>query len=160
MSATNLILNGEQVTIEAPDHRLLIDAVHERLGRATKVSCDSGACGACTMLVDGTPTAACSTFLFAVAGTRVETIEGLSDEDGPLHPVQQAFAESSAFQCGFCTAGMIMLVKGLLDRDPRPSRETIVSWLSSNLCRCTGYAPILRAVERAIELNAEATAAR
>lgn len=155
MTSVRLTVNGQAVEIDAPSHRLLADAVREELGlNATKISCDSGACGACTMLVDGTPTASCMTLLFTVDGATVETLESLVAEDGTLHPIQQAFAEESAFQCGFCTAGMIMLVKGLLDEDPAPSDETIRRWLSTNLCRCTGYAPIIRAVRRAAQLLA------
>ena len=147
-------LNGVPTELSGANHTMLVDALRARGLKGTKVSCDQGVCGSCTVLVEGTPAAACMTPLFVLEGKRVESIEGLT-VDGGLHPVQQAFLECSAYQCGFCTSGMIMLVKGMLDADPDPDRETIVRWLTSNICRCTGYAPIFRAVERARVLLAE-----
>jgi carbon-monoxide dehydrogenase small subunit len=141
-------LNGEATQLAGATNTTLADALRDRGLKGTKISCDQGVCGACTVLVDGVPTAACMTFLFMVNGKRVETIEGLS-KDGRLHPVQQAFVDCSAFQCGFCTPGMVMLVKGMFDAVPDPDHETVTRWLSTNICRCTGYAPIFRAVERA-----------
>ncbi len=147
-------LNGAPTELAGPNHTMLVDALRDRGLKGTKVSCDQGVCGACTVLVNGTPAAACMTPLFTLDGKRVESIEALA-VDGKLHPVQQAFLECSAYQCGFCTSGMVMLVKGMLDAHPDPDRETIVRWLSSNICRCTGYAPIFRAVDRARRLLAE-----
>jgi len=147
-------LNGQALELAGANNTMLVDTLRSRGLKGTKVSCDQGVCGSCTVLIDGTPAAACMTPLFTIGGKRIESIEGLS-VDGKLHPVQQAFVECSAYQCGFCTSGMIMLVKGLLDADPDPDRETIVRWLSSNICRCTGYAPIFRAVARARELLAQ-----
>jgi aerobic carbon-monoxide dehydrogenase small subunit len=105
-------------------------------------------CGSCTVLVDGTPVAACSKFAFQIDGSRVTTVEGLG-AGGALDPVQQAFVDNAAFQCGYCTSGMILLSKALLAHDPDPDRATIVEWLSSNVCRCTGYTQIIAAVEDA-----------
>lgn len=153
-ASVSVVLNGERTELAGPNATMLVDALRDRGLKGTKVSCDQGVCGACTVLVDGVPAAACMTPLFVLQGKRVESIEALS-LDGRLHPVQQAFLECSAYQCGFCTSGMIMLVKGLLDAHPDPDRGTIVRWLTSNICRCTGYAPIFRAVERAKTLLAE-----
>jgi carbon-monoxide dehydrogenase small subunit len=142
-------LDGAAQVLDGATNTLLVDAMRERGTDRTRVSCDQGVCGACTVLVDGLPTASCMTPLFAVDGKRIETIAGLRGTDGALHPIQQAFVEESAFQCGFCTPGMIMLVKGMFDEEGDPDEATVLRWLSSNICRCTGYAPILRAVERA-----------
>ena len=106
-------------------------------------------CGTCTVLIDGRPTAACANLAFEIDGTHVRTIEGLEDADGNLDPIQEAFADLSAFQCGYCTPGMIMLARALLDRDPDPDRATITRWVSSNICRCTGYQLIIEAIEEA-----------
>ena len=114
----------------------------------TRVGCSRGVCGACVALVDGVPAATCSMFAFQLEGCEVQTIEGL-EQDGQLHPVQQAFIEQGAFQCGYCTSGMVLLTKALLQRHPRPDRATITEWISSNVCRCTGYAQIIAAVEQA-----------
>jgi carbon-monoxide dehydrogenase small subunit len=146
----SLTLNGRAETVEAAANEMLIDTLRDRFGLiGTKQSCDQSTCGACTVLVDGRPTAACATFAFDAEGREVLTIEGLKMPDGTLHPIQAAFADHSAFQCGFCTPGMIMLTKALLDRNPRPDRATIKSWIGANICRCTGYKMIFEAVERA-----------
>jgi carbon-monoxide dehydrogenase small subunit len=143
-------LNGRPETLEAPANEMLIDSLRDRFGlTGTKLSCDQATCGACTVLIDGRPAAACATFAFEADGREVLTIEGLRRADGALHPIQAAFADRSAFQCGFCTPGMIMLTKALLDRDPLPDRAAIKSWLGANVCRCTGYEIIFEAVERA-----------
>jgi carbon-monoxide dehydrogenase small subunit len=144
-----LHVNGSIHELDLPPHRLLVDVLRDDLGlRGTKVSCDQGACGACTVLVDGVPTTSCMTFAFAVDDGRIETIEGLQSADGELHPVQRAFIEESAFQCGFCTSGMVMLLKALFQTHADPDEETARRWISSNICRCTSAAPILRAVDR------------
>lgn len=149
---TRFRLNGRVMELDYPANMLMIDILREGGLTGTKVSCDQGVCGACTVLVDGLPTAACMTPLFMVNGKYIETIEALSASGQHLHPIQKAFMEESAFQCGFCTPGMIMLVKGMLDTDPDPDEGTISRWLSSNICRCTGYTVIFRAVERARQL--------
>ena len=153
-------INGARHELQVPPALMLVDLLRERLSlTGTKVGCDQGVCGACTVLVDGDPVAACSTFAFQVDGRSVLTIEGLSGPLGALHPIQQAFVAKSALQCGFCTPGMILLTKALLATHPRPDRETIAAWLSANICRCTGYLMIIEAVEEAAGRLAAAGAA-
>lgn len=151
-------LNGKPVQCRVPVERTLADLLHDDLRlTGTKLGCSRGVCGACVTLVDGLPQASCSTFAFQVAGRDVLSIEGL-EEDGHLHPIQQTFIDRGAFQCGYCTGGMVLLAKALLDRDPDPDRATIIEWISSNVCRCTGYAMIVEAVEEAARvLRAGAT---
>jgi len=142
-------LNGKSVSLTTTTNRVLADLLRDDLHlKGTKIACGRTVCGACNVLVDGTPRASCSTFAFEVDGCEVTTIEGLERPDG-LDPVQAAFARKSAFQCGFCTAGMIVLAKALLADNPDPDRETIRDWISSNICRCTGYQLIIEAVEDA-----------
>jgi carbon-monoxide dehydrogenase small subunit len=142
-------LNGKQCRDVVPANSVLIDYLRDRMNlKGAKIGCSRGVCGACTVLVENTPVAACSMFTFQVDGAKVTTVEGL-EKDGRLDAVQQAFVDNSAFQCGYCTAGMILLTKALLARDAKPDRATIVEWLSSNVCRCTGYAQIIAAVEDA-----------
>ena len=143
-------LNGRAIErASVPAERLLADLLRDDLGcTGTKIGCSRGVCGACTTLIDGRPVASCSTFAFQVHGCEVTSIEGLA-RDGVLDPVQQAFVDHAAFQCGYCTAGMILLTKALLAFHPEPTRETIVEWISSNVCRCTGYALIIEAAEDA-----------
>ena len=141
------------IVVNRREHRLLIepretlaDVLRDRLGlTGTKVSCDAQVCGACTVLVDDLPVSAC-TFLAAIAdGRTVRTVEGLAT-DGRLSPLQEAFLEHAAFQCGFCTPGMLMAATALLEENPRVSAGDIVEGLEGNLCRCTGYASIIAAV--------------
>jgi carbon-monoxide dehydrogenase small subunit len=142
-------LNGQPVTVPTATSTTLADLLRARQGnRGTKIACDRAVCGACTVLIDGVPRASCSVFAFEAAGAVVQTVEGLA-EDGDLNPVQAAFADNSAFQCGFCTAGMILLTEALLAHDPDPDEPTIKDWISSNICRCTGYTLILEAVRDA-----------
>jgi len=148
--AFEFTLNGHERRVETTTNRVLADLLRDDLGlKGTRVACGRTVCGACSVLIDGVPRAACSTFAFEVAGCALTTIEGAEAADGTLDPVQAAFARKSAFQCGFCTSGMILLAKGLLAETPNPDRETIVEWLSSNICRCTGYQLIVEAVEEA-----------
>lgn len=153
MDAENTVefeLNGQPVMAHAATNQMLSDVLREEFGLSgTKIACDQVVCGACTVLVDGLPYTSCHTFIFEVAGRLVTTIEGLQQASGELHVVQQAFAETEAFQCGFCTPGMIMAVTALLDRNPEPSRHEIAEWLEGNICRCTGYQMIFDAVELA-----------
>ncbi len=142
-------LNGAPVTVAATTATTLADLLREQLGlRGTKLSCSRSVCGACTVLVDGRPAASCATFAFEVAGADVRTVEGAAD-GAALGAVQAAFADNSAFQCGYCTSGMIMLTEALLATDPDPDEATIKDWISSNVCRCTGYTLIIEAVRDA-----------
>ncbi len=144
-----LSLNGQPLEREVPVQRTLHELLHDDLGLAgTRLACGAGVCGACLSLVNGEPRASCATFAFQVQGCEVTSVEGLA-RAGVLHPLQQAFIDHGAFQCGYCTSGMLLLAKALLDREPRPSRERITEWLSSNVCRCTGYAQIIDAVQAA-----------
>ena len=139
-------LNGTWVSLSVPPDELLLNTLRDRLGlTGTKQGCEIGECGACTVLLDGKPVCACLLLAASVNGRRVMTIEGLKDLDGRLHPVQEAFIESGAIQCGFCTPGMILSVKALIDQNPNPTREEVVTAIAGNLCRCTGYAKIIDA---------------
>ena len=143
-------LNGHPITVSSDLARSLLDVLRNDLGlTGTKQGCDhEGECGACTVLLDGQPVRSCLTPVGKVAGRRVVTVEGLARPDG-LHPLQEAFIEAGAVQCGFCTPGMLLAAKALLDREPRPSREQIIEAIDGNLCRCTGYTRIVAAVELA-----------
>jgi carbon-monoxide dehydrogenase small subunit len=141
-------VNGQPVTKTVEARRMLLDFVRDDLGlKGAKRSCDSQVCGACTVLVDGLPVSSCCTLAYEASGRQITTIEGLS-RNGSLDPVQEAFVAESAIQCGYCTPGMILAVKVLLEENPDPTRAEIEQNLSSNLCRCTGYWNIIDAVER------------
>lgn len=143
------IVNGDDVVLDIEPHDLLLDVVRDGLGlRGAKRSCDAQVCGACTVLLDGLPVSACTTLALEADGAVVETIEG-QVADGELSSVQQAFVEAGAFQCGFCTPGMILMVDSLLRDDPQATREEAAGYLKGTLCRCTGYVKILEAVARA-----------
>ena len=141
-----LTVNGRPNGLRIEPRETLVDVLRDRLAlNGTKVSCDAQVCGACTVLVDDLPVSGC-TFLAADAdGRAVRTVEGLA-RNGELSPIQQAFIDHAAFQCGFCTPGMLMAATALLEENPAPSREEVVRALEGNLCRCTGYAPIVDAV--------------
>lgn len=148
-------LNGAEVRVDTTTATTLADVLRDALGlTGTKVACARAVCGACTVLIDGRPAASCATLAFEAQGRDVRTIEGLA-ADGELSDVQAAFADRSAFQCGYCTAGMIMTTQALLAHDPEPSRETINDWLGANICRCTGYTLIVEAVEAAAKARRE-----
>ena len=148
-------LNGRPVTLEVGPDETLLQVLRERLRlTGTKSGCEEGECGACTVLVDGRPVTSCLYPALRCAGRSVETVEGLAGQSG-LHPLQQSFIEAGAVQCGFCTPGMLMSAKGLLDGNPSPSRDQITQALSGNLCRCTGYLKIIEAVENAAAKIAE-----
>ena len=114
-----------------------------------KISCEAQVCGSCTVLVENLPVSACTLLAYEVRGKRVTTIEGLADESGSLHPLQQAFLDNFSFQCGFCTPGMILAAKALLDENAAATDAEIVAHMNGNLCRCTGYLPILKAIRQA-----------
>jgi carbon-monoxide dehydrogenase small subunit len=144
-------LNGRQTDVIVKPLMTLQTLLRENLAQmATKIGCKQGGCGGCTVLVEGQPMAACLLPVEDVAGKEVLTLEGLTPDHG-LHPIQEAFYEQFAVQCGYCTPGMILISKALLDRNPHPSRQEIVDALSGNLCRCTGYEPIIQAVALAAE---------
>lgn len=149
--ATDFILNGEPTTVEGGDRRPLLWVLRSDLGlTGTKYGCGARECGACTVLLNGSPVFACRTPVRSVAGREVTTIEGLAEGD-ELHPVQEAFVDHGALQCGFCTPGMIMRAVGFLGRNPAPSEDEIASGLETNLCRCGTYNRIVRAVKQAAE---------
>ena len=152
-----LTLNGAERRIEVEDQVLLIELVRGLGLVGTKLSCDTQVCGACTVLLDGRPVSSCTTLAIEADGRTVETIEGLAtarvgappiggSEAPALHPIQQAFIDRFAFQCGYCTPGMIMAAKALLDERPDPDAATVRHWMEGNICRCTGYGTIVEAV--------------
>jgi carbon-monoxide dehydrogenase small subunit len=142
-------VNGRAVALDVEPQEFLLDVLRERLGlTGSKRSCDVQVCGACTVLLDGLPVSACSLLAYEARGRAVLTIEGLADGEH-LHPVQRAFLAESAFQCGYCTPGMILAVKALLDDSPDASPAEIKEYLRGNICRCTGYVSILHAVAAA-----------
>ena len=146
-------LNGAERSFEVEDRTLLLDLLRDAGLTGAKPSCEMEVCGACTVLVDGLPVSACTTLAADADGRHVETIEGLAQGER-LHPLQEAFVECFGFQCGFCTPGMILAAKSLLEHEPHPSPEQIVHWMDGNLCRCTGYQSILEAIELAAERTA------
>ena len=144
-------INGESVEFLCLPQQTLLEALREIVGRqGTKEGCGTGDCGACSVLIDDRLVCSCLVFAAEAKGSEVTTIEGIAD-DGSLHPLQQKFLEHAALQCGICTPGFIVAAKSLLDRDPDPDEETIRYWLAGNLCRCTGYDKIVRAVQDAAE---------
>lgn len=148
-------VNGGEVNLEIEPREMLLDVMRDRLGlTGAKRSCDLQVCGACTLLVDGIPVSACCTLAYEAAGKSVETVEGLA-RFGALHPIQQAFINKGALQCGFCTSGMLLSTKALLADNPHPSVDEIKHALAGNLCRCTGYWNIIEAVEAAAEMLAD-----
>ena len=150
-------VNGVAREFHVRAEEMLIDVLRDRLAlTGAKLSCDLGACGACTVLMDDKPVSSCSTFAWQAGGSEIRTVEGLAGADGTLDLVQQAFVDNSAFQCGYCTPGMIMLARALLDHDPSPDRDAIRAWMGANICRCTGYEMIIEAVENAAAASQEA----
>jgi len=144
-----LLVNGEETELLLPVHKTLLEVLREDLGlTGTKHGCELGECGTCTVLVDGSPQLSCLVLPLQVQGRSISTIEGLAV--GALdHPLQAAFIELAAAQCGYCTPGILLAAKALLDSNPKPTRHEVQEALAGNLCRCTGYAKILEAVELA-----------
>jgi len=143
-------VNGEPVTVEIEPHLTLLQVLREKLElTGTKEGCGMGECGACTVLLDGKTVNSCIFPAMEIEGRRVTTIEGLTDAQGNLHPIQKAFIEYGAIQCGFCTPGMVLSAKALLDENPKPTEEEIRSGIAGNLCRCTGYLQIVQAIKAA-----------
>ena len=142
-------LNGKETTVAAEPGRPLLEVLREDLGlTGTKYGCGEGACGACTVLIDGAPARSCITPADEAAGKSIVTIEGLA-AGGNLHPVQEAFIAEEAIQCGYCTPGMVLAAVALLRKNPHPSEAVIVAGMNGNLCRCSNYAKIVRAIGRA-----------
>lgn len=142
-------INGQAQEYLCEPNQTLLDVLRDELGlTGTKEGCGTGDCGACSVLVDGRLVCSCLVLGVEAQGKTVETIEGVADKDG-LHPLQQKFLDNAALQCGVCTPGFIMAAKALLDKDPNPDETTIRYWLAGNLCRCTGYDKIIRAVQEA-----------
>jgi carbon-monoxide dehydrogenase small subunit len=153
-----IVLNVNEIDYEVMvnPQDLLINVLRRNLGfTGTKKGCGQGDCGTCTVLIDGKRVLACIALAMACQGKKIETIEGL-DDNGKLDPIQQAFLDKGAIQCGFCTPGMVMAAKALLDENPEPSMDEIKRGLSGNLCRCTGYIKIAEAVETAAEVRKSA----
>ena len=147
-----LKVNGEDHSIVVDTREILLDTLRYRLGfTGPKEGCGNGNCGSCTVVLDGVTVNSCLTFAVEAAGGEVTTVEGVA-VDGRLHPVQQAFIDNAALQCGFCTPGFIISAKALLERNPNPTEEEIRLALSGNLCRCTGYDKIVRAVKTAAQM--------
>jgi len=142
-------INDEKVNLQVRPYETLLETLRERLDlTGVKEGCGMGACGACTVVVNGIPLRSCLVLTPEVDGASITTVEGLR-KDGKLHPLQEAFMEKGAVQCGFCTSGMILTAKALLDRKKRPTKKEIIKTISSNICRCTGYKKIVEAVEEA-----------
>jgi len=144
-----LAINGQAYAISVEARRTLADAIREECGQTgTHLGCEHGVCGTCTVIVDGAPVRSCLMFAVQCDGASIRTVEGLADGGEP-HPLQRAFMEHHALQCGFCTPGFLMLAAGVLEREPDIGDEDLLDALSSNLCRCTGYANIVKAVRAA-----------
>jgi aerobic carbon-monoxide dehydrogenase small subunit len=154
-------VNGSQVEAEVPDRTLLVHFLRDQAGlTATNVGCDTSSCGACTVLLDGQSVKSCTLLAAQADGRAVQTVEGLATGDGPdgMHPVQRAFRAEHGLQCGFCTPGMVMATVSLLKENPDPTEQQVREGLEGNLCRCTGYHNIVRAVLAAARDNAEVRA--
>ena len=148
-TAITLHINGRAHAINVEPRRTLVDAIREDCGQTgTHIGCEHGVCGACTVLLDGEPVRSCLMFAGQADGKEIRTVEGLANGD-ELHPMQQAFMDHHGLQCGFCTPGFLMLAVGVLERDPNISDDDLLDVLSSNLCRCTGYQNIIKAVRAA-----------
>jgi aerobic-type carbon monoxide dehydrogenase small subunit (CoxS/CutS family) len=161
--AFTLLVNGAERSVDSPEEELLLYVLRDHLQlTGTKYGCGEGQCGACTVLLDGAPVRSCQIPASAVSGKNITTVEGLARGE-QLHPVQQAFLEEEAFQCGYCTPGMILSAAALLDRTSNPTEREVVEHMDGNICRCGTYQRILEAVRRAAELKRKskhATASR
>jgi carbon-monoxide dehydrogenase small subunit len=147
-----ITVNGEKTSHEVEDRTLLVHHLRDVVGlTATNIGCDTSTCGACTVLVNGESVKSCTVLAAQVDGDEVQTLEGLAGEDGEMNPVQSAFREHHALQCGFCTPGMVMAATSLLRENPHPTEDEVRTALKGNLCRCTGYHNIVRAIMSAAE---------
>jgi aerobic carbon-monoxide dehydrogenase small subunit len=151
MKTIELLINGSLTPIDVEPDDLLVDVLRDKLGwTGTKKGCSTGDCGACTVLLDGTPVTSCLVLAVAAEGKAITTVEGL-EENGQLHPLQQAFIDAGAVQCGYCTPGLLLTGKAFLETHPNPSEDEIREGISGNLCRCTGYNKIIDAFSLASE---------
>jgi carbon-monoxide dehydrogenase small subunit len=152
-----LTVNGAEHAVTVPPRKLLTDCLREDLGlTGTHVGCEQGVCGACTVLLDGEPVRSCLIFAVQAQGAELETIEALGRSGNDLHPVQQAFWDKHGLQCGFCTPGMVLTAKALLESTPEPSEAEIREAIAGNICRCTGYVFVVDAIKAAAEAQANA----
>jgi carbon-monoxide dehydrogenase small subunit len=143
-----LIVNGEKRELLVKPNDLLINVLRDQLGlTGTKYGCGIGECGSCTVLLDGEPVLSCLTLAIGLDGSEVLTIEGIAQKDGTLHPIQESFLRNGAVQCGFCTPGMVIMGKAFLDENPHPKEKEIREYIRGNLCRCTGYTQIVKAIQ-------------
>jgi carbon-monoxide dehydrogenase small subunit len=146
-----LNVNGEEYALDIQANRTLLEVIRGELGlTGAKYGCGTGECGACTVLADGKPIPSCLTLAIAAEGKRIVTIEGIS-QNGKLHPIQEALVSKGAIQCGYCTPGLVMIAKSLLDQNPNPTHEEIKQYIKGNLCRCTGYTKIVEAIASAAQ---------
>lgn len=149
MREIEFTVNGRKRKVLVRPKDLLLNVIRDELGlKGTKYGCGTGECGACTVLLDGRPVLSCLTLAVAADGRNITTIEGIGTDEN-LHPIQQAFIDAGAIQCGYCTPGMIISAKALLDRNPNPTEEEIRQAIKGNLCRCTGYVKIIAAIQLA-----------
>ena len=152
----SFILNGGETSYEVKDHWTLLHLLREEMGLiGTKEGCGNGECGACTVIVDKLAVNSCLYLAIEIAGKTIETIEGLASTTGTLHPIQESFVQNGGIQCGFCSPGMIMSSKALLDENPNADREEIKHALAGNICRCTGYIQIFESVEAVKEMGGQ-----
>lgn len=159
MAQVTMTVNGKSVSGEVPGHMLLVDFIRQHLGlTGTHVGCDTSQCGACVVHVNGDSVKACTLLAAQVDGAQITTIEGLAQGDA-LHPMQEAFRDTHGLQCGFCTPGMVMSAVDLLAKNPNPSEDEIRSWLKGNICRCTGYHNIVKAIQAVAAQNQQREAA-
>ena len=155
MTELNFILNGKKINIKADDSKRLVDVLREDLGlTGTKEGCGIGECGACTVIIDGDSVNSCLVLASQINGSNIETIENL-ERDDVLSNLQKAFLENGAIQCGYCTPGMLMSAKALLDKNSKPTIDEIKTALEGNLCRCTGYIPIIDSIQAVVKKNME-----
>jgi carbon-monoxide dehydrogenase small subunit len=152
----SFVFNGSSMKMMVEDHWTLLHLIREVLGHTgTKEGCGSGECGACTVIVDGEAVNSCLYLAAEIDGKKLLTIEGLAAKDGTLHPIQRAFVENGGIQCGFCTPGMIMSAKALLDKNPAAGENEIKAAIAGNLCRCTGYVQIIESIKAASDQTAD-----